>query len=336
VTVFYNEFDKFAAQWLRNLADAGHISKGEINERSIKEITGPDLAGFIQAHFFAGIGGWDLALRIAGWPSDRPVWTGSCPCQPFSAAGKRKGTDDERHLWPEFLRLIAERRPSTIFGEQVASKDGRIWLAGVRSDLEALGYAVGAADLCAAGIGAPHIRQRIYWVAYTPHPDRRPGISGGETGIREDGIGRIGSCGRGGIGGLVDPIQPGLEGHAGHGDDRDQPRRIGADAPRSIAETSGTSDRLGDAESGGRGIVGDAAQPRSGGHIISPSWSRFEFAPCRDGKTRRFEPESFPLAYGLPGRVGRLRGYGNAIAPPLAAEFIAAIMEIAGIKPEGI
>jgi site-specific DNA-cytosine methylase len=93
------------------------------------------------------------------------VWTGSCPCQPFSAGGQQKGFNDERHLWPHFRRLIAERRPSVIFGEQVASKLGRKWLASLRLDLEALDYAVGGADLCAAGLCAPHIRQRLYWVA---------------------------------------------------------------------------------------------------------------------------------------------------------------------------
>ena len=122
-----------------------------------------DLAGYRQCHFFAGIGVWSHALRLADWPDDRPVWTGSCPCQPFSAAGARKGSDDHRHLWPEFARLIGERRPSVVFGEQVASKDGRAWLHAVRSDLEGMGYAVGAADLCAAGVGAPHIRQRLHW-----------------------------------------------------------------------------------------------------------------------------------------------------------------------------
>ena len=104
---------------------------------------------------------WPYALRLAGWPDDRNVWTGSCPCQPLSSAGQRKGHADERHLWPAFYSLIAECRPAIVFGEQVASKDGREWLAGVRADLEALGYACGAADLCAAGAGAPHIRQRF-------------------------------------------------------------------------------------------------------------------------------------------------------------------------------
>jgi DNA (cytosine-5)-methyltransferase 1 len=162
---YYNELDPFAAGWLRELIAEGLIADGDVDERSIVGVQPADLAGYDQCHFFAGIGGWSYALRLAGWPDDRPVWTGSCPCQPLSGAGQRKGHADERHLWPAFYRLIAERRPATLFGEQVASKDGREWLAGVRADLEALGYAVGAADLCAAGVGAPHIRQRLFWVA---------------------------------------------------------------------------------------------------------------------------------------------------------------------------
>ena len=70
-------------------------------------------------------------------------------------------------------RLIAESGPAVVFGEQVASKDGRQWLAGVRADLETLGYGVGAADLCAAGVGAPHIRQRLFWVADAGDAERR-------------------------------------------------------------------------------------------------------------------------------------------------------------------
>ena len=160
--VYYNENDAFAAAWLRELLKGKHIPDGCIDERSIKDVDARDLAGFEQVHLFAGIGGWAEALRLAGW--DEPVWTGSCPCQPFSAAGKRRGVKDDRHLWPELYRLIRECRPATVFGEQVASKDGREWLAGIHADLEGMGYAFGAADLCAAGVGAPHIRQRLYWV----------------------------------------------------------------------------------------------------------------------------------------------------------------------------
>lgn len=164
MTAYYNEFDKQKAAWLRELIRMGMIAPGEVDERSIHDVRADDLRGFTQCHFFAGIGVWSYALRQAGWPDEGPVWTGSCPCQPFSAAGKRKGTADERHLWPEWFRLVRECRPTVIFGEQVASKGGMSWLDLVYADLEGQGYSVGALDLCAAGVGAPHIRQRLYFV----------------------------------------------------------------------------------------------------------------------------------------------------------------------------
>src|SRR5690606_110758 len=133
---YYNENDAFAAEWLRRLIASGLIAPGEVDERSIEDVRPDDLRGFTQCHFFAGIGGWSYALRLAGWPDDRPVWTGSPPCQPFSSAGKKKGEADDRHLWPAWFRLIKAVRPGIIFGEQVASKLGREWLHRVRFDLE--------------------------------------------------------------------------------------------------------------------------------------------------------------------------------------------------------
>jgi DNA (cytosine-5)-methyltransferase 1 len=164
---YYNEFDPYAAQWLRNLIDAGHIPQGEVDTRSIKDVSASDLTGFVQCHFFAGLGGWSHALRLAGWPDDRPVWTGSCPCQPFSAAGTQKGTADDRHLWPVWFNLIRECRPGVVFGEQVEAAINHGWLDLVQSDLESEGYACGAAGIPAAGVGAPHIRQRLWFVADT-------------------------------------------------------------------------------------------------------------------------------------------------------------------------
>jgi DNA (cytosine-5)-methyltransferase 1 len=259
---YYNDNDPFSVKWLKALIEAGLIPNGVVDDRSINDIKPRDLNGFTQCHFFAGIGGWPYALRLAGWPDDRPCWTGSCPCQPFSVAGKGEGLDDERHLWPAFRWLIPQCRPSTVFGEQVASKDGRSWLTGVRTDLEAMGYAVGAADLCAAGIGAPHIRQRLFWVANS--------------------------------------IEQGLEGHAGDVNRGNEPGRQQADTVGSI--TAGC-------ESG--------------------FWSNSILIPCADGKARRVPVESaiFPLAPGLPSRLGLLRGAGNAICPQLAAEFIAAFAD---------
>src|SRR3990167_1375322 len=136
MTAYYNENDAYAAQWLCNLIAAGHIAPGEVDERSIEDVRADDLRGFTQCHFFAGIGVWSYALRLAGWPDDSPVWTGSCPCQPFSAAGKGGGFDDERHLWPAWFHLIEVCRPPVIYGEQVASKDGLAWLDLVHTYME--------------------------------------------------------------------------------------------------------------------------------------------------------------------------------------------------------
>lgn len=162
---YYNEIDPYAAQWLRNLIAAGHIAPGDVDERSIEDVHPDDLKPYTQCHFFAGIGVWSYALRLAGWPDDRPVWTGSCPCQPFSKTGKGLGFADERHLWPAWLHLIKECRPGELIGEQVADRDALPWLDLVQDDLEALGYAFGAVAFPSASVGAPHLRNRTYWVA---------------------------------------------------------------------------------------------------------------------------------------------------------------------------
>ncbi|MBY5445797.1 DNA cytosine methyltransferase [Rhizobium leguminosarum] len=163
MSAYYNENNPFAAQWLRNLIIKNLIAPGDVDERSIANVQPDDLKGYAQCHFFAGIGGWSLAARLAGWDDERPLWTGSCPCQPFSVSGKREGFNDPRHLWPEFKRLIAERQPSVVFGEQSAAAAS--WLALVRSDLEAMGYAMGAIPMEAASAGAEHFRDRYWFVA---------------------------------------------------------------------------------------------------------------------------------------------------------------------------
>ena len=163
VRAYYNEIEPYAAEWLKNLIARNLIAPGDVDTRSIVDVQPSDLVGYNQCHFFAGIGGWSLALRIAGWPDERPVWTGSCPCQPFSVAGSKKGFADERDLWPEFHRLIEKRAPAVVFGEQSANEAE--WLARVRSNLEAVGYAVGAIPVEAASAGADHYRDRFWFVA---------------------------------------------------------------------------------------------------------------------------------------------------------------------------
>lgn len=246
---YYNEIDPYAAQWLRNLIAAGHIAPGDVDERSIVDVKAEEIRFYDQCHFFAGIGGWSLALRIAGWPDYRSAWTGSCPCQPLSVNGSRKGHADERHLWPAFQSLIAKCKPSVVFGEQVASKDGREWLSAVRADLEALGYAIGAADLCAASVGAPHQRQRLFWMADA----------------------------------------------AGEG--RCRGKKMAA---RGCETTRGSSPNV-------------CTEPWPNGR------SSFATFPISDILTP---------SYGIPGRMGLLRSYGNAIVPQVGAQFIEAFSEI--------
>lgn len=316
MTAYYNENDPKAAAWLRELIREGHIAPGVVDERSIEDVVPDELAGYTQCHFFAGIGGWSLALRIAGWPDDRPVWTGSCPCQPFSSAGKRKGAADHRHLWPTFYWIIAKCRPATVFGEQVASKDGRLWLAGVRADMEALGHAFGAADLCAAGVGAPHIRQRLWWVAHATG-ERGHGTAGatgqtGRSGAQDD-------CGR--LDHTPSPrCQP--EREWSESEARDETRLRG---PEPGCPNGG----MGDANHQGPQGRGLLERQCAGQRAVGQAghWDSAIWLPCADGKARRIEPGLAPLAHGIPARVVRLRGYGNAIAPQVAAEFIQAAME---------
>ena len=170
---YYNEIDEAAAHVLRAQIKAGVIAPGEVDERSIVDVRPDELRGFSQCHFFAGGGLWSVAARLAGWPDDHPLWTGSCPCQPFSGAGKQRGIDDPRHLWPDFFRIIRDARPHVVVGEQVSGKAGYGWLDGVRSDLEGEGYACGAVDIPACSIDAPHQRNRLYWTTARDVDDRQ-------------------------------------------------------------------------------------------------------------------------------------------------------------------
>lgn len=359
---YYNEFDPKAAAWLRQLISEGLIPKGDVDERSIADVQPHELSKYTQCHFFAGIGGWSVALELAGWDASRPVWTGSCPCQPFSSAGKGLGTADERHLWPVFAKLINACKPPVVFGEQVASKAGRAWLGGVFADLEAMAYRRAGADLCAAGVGADHIRQRLYWVADATSGGREVALLDSSSSRPTSGVGEASLVGSG-------SAHHGLE-HAenlgpahrdvGSGREGEDPstcrRGIEIGARRSRNAWSDASGRLGDPrcerderwrETGDLGHPPSEeqseAQQREWGrdansHSSSNNfWSDARPILCRDGKYRRVptEPALFPLADGLPFKLdGRgssrpaiLKGSGNAIVPPLAAEFIKAYLD---------
>ena len=369
MAVYYNDADPAACAWLRELIAAGLLPAGEVDTRSILEVDPSDLRGFAQCHFFAGIGGWPYALRLAGVVENRSVWTGSPPCQPFSQVGQRKGQDDDRHLAPAFLRLVAACRPGLVFGEQVASAAvlGRVggsarreaegpagwaWFDALAVELETASYAVAAADLPAAGIGAPHIRQRLFFGAV----DLEPGGLGDRLGA--------GSQGRLGMPGRSDQRAARPAGLAGGlADARDQ-RRDGLDpllrptatercAPGipevarrqpigRLADADGRGSGNGEIQRGGQhgcepqdgeaGRLVEGAEP-AGPHATDGVWRDPDWLLCRDGRWRPVESGTFPLADGISGRMGLLRGYGNAIVPPLAAEFVTAFLES---LPEGL
>jgi DNA (cytosine-5)-methyltransferase 1 len=298
--VYYNEFDRKKAAWLRNLIEEGLIADGVVDERSITEVQPDDLAGFSQHHFFAGIGLWSLCLRRAGWPDDRPVWTGSCPCGPFSEAGKGLGFDDPRHLWPEWFRLIRERRPNVVFGEQ--SANAVEWIDLVSGDLEGIRYAIGTPDIPAAGFSGAHKRQRFGFVADANNAewwsDRAPWHDG-----QWPKTGRVQSSGDFGYGGtgisLGDPCRnrpPSIR--RDHGQVRGlSEAQCQSEHGAALLGRSGPSlrlaysDRDGRAEGPGWRSIRAEPDPQHGG----PDW-----VFCRDGLWRPVEPGLSPLAYADP------------------------------------
>ena len=374
MVAYYNEKDPFAAEWLRRLIAANMIAPGDVDERSIEDVIPVELTKYTQCHFFAGIGGWSYAMRCAGWPDDRHGWSGSCPCQPFSQAGQGAGFADERHLWPAFFHLIEQCRPVVVFGEQVASPDGLAWLDLVQSDMEGTDYAFGALDQCAAGFGAPHIRQRLYWMAYdtneqhdgSGHAGRRWGeFANGSafSGVAYDSKSqrrwianterRVADWTPAGWqqSNSVTQHDSAINGLANNNNARLPQQQCDGRIPRgtlvalpreSTERVNGAVSWLGVADSArlqpgcetaatvgywnpaDTASLSDGQRGPTNGHWRNADWLR-----CKDDKWRPVEPGAFPLAHGVPNRVGLLRGYGNAINASQAQEFVKAAMEYA-------
>ncbi len=337
---------------LRQMMADGLIAAGDVDERSIVDVQPGDLAGYTRCHFFAGIGGWELALQLADWPADRPVWTGSCPCQPFSSAGRQKGKTDERHLWPEWFRLIRECRPATVFGEQVASAVAHGWLDDVYQGLEAEDYSVGAAVLPACCVGAPHRRDRLWFVAHAKERGRGE-LRGtqGSTGLPDfGGLDALAHpegpereqphhpWGRGSRASGLDSVMAnthrcvsgGLS-HQADGAGEEIRLRGGLDATNAgslVADTFGQRQQ-------GQGALGEPLRAaagkagETGGTVDAGAgmWQGGRWIKCPDEKQRVIEPSIPLLVDGFQHRKPILHALGNAIVPQVAAEFIRAAMD---------
>jgi len=318
MSVYYNENDPDVVRWLEYLVAENLIPAGYIDSRSVVDVRPADLDGFHQCHFFAGIAGWARACDLAGWPRDRPVWTASCPCQGESVAGKKRGKDDPRHLWPDFFRLVRACRPVFVCGEQVARAAGTHWLDGVLADLESAGYTAGAVDIPACAVNAPHIRSRLYWLA---HAIQQSGWSGSvESGKsrRQEFANGNGACG------LVNAQGIGW-----------RERRSQSELRRGWSAVAGTdvSDGVLDDANSTRRLQSQRGVGEQRRRITNPDgrddfWADAEWIQCHDNRQRRTKSGTSLLDARFPGRVAAWRGLGNAIVPPLAAEVLKAYLDI--------
>jgi len=321
--IYANEIDPVACAVLRHCELADHV-----DERSIKLVRPDDLRPFRRAHFFAGAGLWEVACRLAGWPSSLPLWTASCPCQPFSAAGKGLGTDDPRHLWPDLFRLVSACRPACIVGEQVAGKAGDAWLDGVCADLESIGYVVRAVEVPASAVDSPQKRSRNWWVAMASADSR--GRGGRPEGAQRSTLGRN----------AAEWADDGAVADAQCNDSRPDAGALER-TPREGAGNASQDWPTRWKDSGPR----FAHEARNSG--ANGFWSDAIWLDCADGKARRApKPESYfrNVAYGIPAKFGAFdpasllvpsfkgrteawRLAGNAIVPQVAAMFLASVLE---------
>lgn len=333
MAAYYNEFKPEAAHMLRQLIADDLIAPGDVDERNIVDVQPDDIRGYAQCHFFAGIGGWSVALRLAGWSDDRPVWTGSCPCQPFSTAGKRKGQSDERHLWPIWFRLIRECRPAIIFGEQVAAAIAHGWWDDVADDMERENYACAAAVLPACSVGKPHKRDRLWFMGNAE--SARTGDDGYASEHVADAENTRSPCGGQRqifaepceIGGeLVANTENHWAGKTGIADSQ----KINGGCDESQFNGGGTCGIMANAI-GERGCGGDGEWENAENVDASGEGSgELTFLACPDGKSRPVKRGICLLAYGVQHRAPILHAFGNAIVPEVAATFIEAAEENIG------
>ena len=276
------------------------------------------------------------------------IITGGCPCQPFSVAGKQKGTSDDRHLWPEMFRIIQEFKPRWVIGENVKGlinlENGMVFET-VCTDLEGEGYEVRAFNIPAAGVGAPHRRERIWIVAHAKRYNEIQQIqrsNGTQDQIQskcgqEDNTSRIFS--------RTSSIRQTNHRH----EDMENSRRtlqqgtelreknedeIRKEDANQLERSSSTSEfNLAYTQSSNR----DDYETISGnGESQTQKVSRDGSSLSGEGSWWHTEPDVGRVAHGVPGRVHRLKALGNSIVPQIAEEIGKAIMlaekEINGSK----
>lgn len=325
--IYFNDIDPVACAVLRE------CHGGTVDGRSIKEVNPDDVRGYERAHWFAGAGLWQVAADMAGWRGS--LWTASCPCQPFSGAGKRAGRSDPRHLWPDLFRIVRDIRPPVLVGEQVASPAGLDWFDGVAADLEGQGYACRAVDIPACAVDAPHQRQRLYWVAVADSAERARRECGDvlsaareDRGCAAEGRKRNPADGSVGHEPMADADSCGRDGRPqdalGRSIERNAAQRsdVGlVDAPGPRRQGLAYAQRL---ESGSAWRPDAQRTDRRNSRSF---WDDAEWIECADEKARRAKRGLRLLAHGVAGRTHMWRLAGNSIVAQVAAEVLSALAE---------
>jgi DNA (cytosine-5)-methyltransferase 1 len=233
--------------------------------------------------------------------------TGGFPCQPFSVAGKQRGKDDDRYLWPQMLRVIREARPAWIIGENVAGIIG-LALDQVCSDLEAEGYEVEPVIIPACAVDAPHRRDRVWILAHARN-----------------------MCGRHGF----------ADGFGGNGERKDEKKirataATSASGPGKKPETMADSERIRLERAGNEASIRKKAKDTGGKGRESSQASKIASGShgSRSGPWKSLEA-NWPtesgicrVSHGVRNRVDRIKSLGNAIVPQVAAEIIRCIRKV--------
>jgi DNA (cytosine-5)-methyltransferase 1 len=300
-TLWANEIDPFAVKVLRK-----NFPNTTIYEKDIREITKETTPSV-------------------------DIISGGFPCQPFSQAGRRKGTDDNRYLWPEMLRVIRELQPTYVIGENVAgllSMENGETLKTILSQLEDEGYNNEVFLIPACAKGAWHRRDRLWIVSYTDNTglSDRDKQRGGSQASDGEGLDSVSRCGTSRD--ATNPSTAGLQGVVGT-----QSQRSGDGLTNSSEDATNTDSKRGCSRDTRREDAEDVGE-LSGSQGHWGGLSKSSMGGVADGVSSRVdrywdnEPEGVPrVAKGVKNRVGRLKGLGNAIVPAVAYEIFKTIQQ---------